>query len=622
MDQRDKRIAIIAGVIVGVLGLGALLVAPRLQPSRAVVEARAGEHVERARRILDQYNAGLEQLGVLKRTQDGDKPDAGLSSDRVSLLLDQNPELLTDADKQLKELTGSWRNKPRPLGNGPTAVKAAQEGLKEQAAQIARHAKLLDDALDELKNGLAYSYGNTSGQDYLPAKMLEAAILYQQGAAAQREAVLLRGRAENPRIRLTDAAQEYTTLEKSKELADARDVKTRISNARQAAAEVKQRGDERAAKIATLDTQIAQLKSQIDERRARALEVRQQMEQMEEAGVDLARPGSFPGFASKFSELASTYAKNESEAAALESGTLTNADIDDSGDYVSGRYVPAGGEIHTERGLAGLRRDRTLAEAEWNGLKDALASAEAEVKAAEDLQRHLDAQVARDRERAQQIKESAGGLLKELKQATTEAEAAETRAIQKLNASIKAAETAAALASGAVGEAQTRAGELTSAKAQAAAPESVQKDDAWIAAQRGAQKADAQILLGKVYFQQFRDAARDYELFTAVSGPLGLDAASEASAAKCDEARKLGTDVLEVAIKQLETSWKALKEHWTVRAEIGGAMHLLSLFGDPDGVLRDTALANYQSAVEGREDNPTLQPYVQEYVARIRQLRR
>jgi chromosome segregation ATPase len=333
----------------------------------------------------------------------------------------------------------------------------------------------------------------------------------------------------------------------------------------------------------------------------------------------LTRPGSFQDFSAKFGELAATYSRSLAEAAALEAGTLKNAEIDDSGDYVSGSYVPVGaGQIGTERGLAGLQRDRAVAEAELDRLKEALVSAEADIKTSEELRRHLDATVARDRERAQRIKDSVGPLLDELKKTVAEAETVESKAVQKLNGAIKASAAAMNIANDAVNQARQSVSEL-SPKAQAAAAESLAQNDSWVAAQRGAQKADAQILLGKVYYQQFRDAARDQKLLSEIGAPLRLsDVDAGAYAQKRDTAKRLGTEVLEDAIKQLENSWRALKEHWTVRAEIAGATHLLSLFGDPDGVLRDTALANYQSAVEGREDNP----HAAAYVERIRQLRR
>ncbi len=617
----------LTAVVVAAAGIGLipvlLVLAPPLRSDRDALAARVDERVERARRMLDRYDGGLERLAVVSDALEEAGFTLNVEGDAVGNALEKHSAVVDEAAAQIRTLTAAWPEGPVTLSRGSELERAARTGLTDRAKQLSSHAKLLDAAYAELRQGLDASLGEARGDAGVAGKTLEAAMLYQKGAAALRQAALLRTAAEAPRLALRRAAHDVNALSRSRDLVSASEIDEKIAAADGIAAEFESQVKALTGLTGELSAKIATLSKQVEMQKSVAEQARHEMESTEDECVDLATPGAMAAFAERYAQLADTYAEAVSLGAALENGTLKNAKIDASGDYLAGAYIPAGdGEVSVDRGLAGFKRDLAAAQVELTQTQEAFAAARASSDSLKQIKSKLQKSVNSGSERIAALRSEAQPIAESLVRVIDAAIAAEDVAVQKLNASVAAAGAAASLANAEVNDASSRLNAMTSEEAKQRSTASLVSTHTTIPGHRQAQKADAQMLLGQVYYQRYRDADLDSELWSAVGGPLGLSDA-EATAARFatlrDESRKSGNDVLEAAITGLEQASRLLREHWSVRAQIGGATYLLSLFGDPDETLRNTAIANYESAVEAVQA-PELAGLIAPYKDRIRQL--
>jgi predicted deacylase len=129
------------------------------------------------------------------------------------------------------------------------------------------------------------------------------------------------------------------------------------------------------------------------------------------------------------------------------------------------------------------------------------------------------------------------------------------------------------------------------------------------AASNSARAADARLRLAMVYYDRLRDLKRDKAIVEELAGHVGELPDPAALEAEIEETQSTGLALAEQATDKLLREARNLEQHYSVTAEIAAGYYLQSLFGNPE--LAEAAIRNYQTVIEGREDDPNVQAFVQ-----------
>jgi hypothetical protein len=144
---------------------------------------------------------------------------------------------------------------------------------------------------------------------------------------------------------------------------------------------------------------------------------------------------------------------------------------------------------------------------------------------------------------------------------------------------------------------------------------SVKSGDDWLAAHADCQGAGANLQAALLLYGRYRLLERAGAVMDGFGDAASTQPGTDVFASSAAEAMEQGKDLLDKAITSLERSSGKLRKHWTVTATVAAADYALSLFGDES--LRELAIANYQSVVEGREQDELVRPFAE----RLEQLR-
>ncbi|MCH8052779.1 MAG: hypothetical protein IH895_01835 [Planctomycetes bacterium] len=612
------------GAILGILIVAGLVAAavivPRQQSPRLQAEGEIQVYLEKGRRLLAQYDShlsiesgyraafGEEAFGLAAdRLEDlVDDPDldlTGLASDALRSYANR-PEIKNMAradDEFLKLMYGeaNWReHKDPPPPSRVSGAAMIDRGNAAYEKELAGNARLLERALSEVSAALAVSLGDYSARQHGGAHRLAGVIHSEQGLAVSRRLRLLCGELAQRRFAMKRRQSEILKILQDQDLVAGSEIDARIAEARSEEAKMAATVTEQQATVARLQDQVENLEQGVDAALGRSAAAREAMETLEDMGVDLSVPSGFAEFKRTYEQQAEDYRQALTEAHVLQHGTLKNATIDETGDYLRGRYIPAqqGRDIELQHGLEHYQHDLERAQAELEKMEEAAAHLEESVENLRGLKRNLEerAQLARDAAatRTTQLETDFEGFA-ELEERIAEAE---DEAIALFEKAIQSFATAVLGVS--ADENLAQAGRPNDPQRQAYHYSHLAGNQGWLKGQLAAQQADAELLIGIVLIGRYQDAKANVE-------DLGKSALAqdqvEAWRETIDETKAAAVERVESAIDGLTNKAKNQigDGNWTVAAEIGAAYYLLSLLDVP--LAAETAVEWYKLVVEGRE---------------------
>ena len=612
------------GAVLGILIVAGLVAAaavvPQQQSPRLQAEGEVQVYLEKGRRLLAQYDSHLS-IESSYRAAFGEEA-FGLDADRLDDLID-DPELditgeanealgkyaklqviknMARADDEFLKLMygeSNWQQHKGPAP--PSRVRGAaiiDRGNAEYEKGLADNARLLDRALREVSKALAVTHGDYSARQHGGANRLAGVIHSEQGLAVSRRLRLLCGELSQRRFAMKRRQSEMMKILQDRDLVAGSEIDARIADAQSEEARMAATVTEQKTIVAHLQDQVEDLEQGVDAALGRSAAAREAMETLEDLGVDLSNPGGFAEFKRTYEQQAENYRHALTEAHVLQHGTLKNATIDETGDYLRGRYIPAqqGRDIELQHGLEHFQHDLERAQVELEKMEEAAANLEESVENLRGLKRNLEerAQLARDAvaTRTTQLETDFEGFA-ELEERIAEAE---DEAIALFEKAIQSFATAARGVS--ADENLARSGQPSDPQRQAYHYSHLAGNQGWLKGQLAAQQADAELLIGVVLIGRYQDAKADLE--DLGKSELAQDQV-EAWRETIDETKPAAVERVESAIDRLRNKAKNQigDGNWTVAAEIGAAYYLLSLLDVP--LAAETAVEWYKLAVEDRE---------------------
>ena len=180
---------------------------------------------------------------------------------------------------------------------------------------------------------------------------------------------------------------------------------------------------EEQVELGSLEQEVSGLEERLADARERTRAARSEMEALEAEGIDLTAAEGAAQFATAYQAAAKKYREALSDVAALEFGSYADAQIDESGDHLTGAYVPVGGGqgLTIEHGLRYYVDRHTVLAAKLEGHRVAVATLQEDLKHLERMQE----QYAAEQQQAQEAIAEARSLGQEAfdlwKQAESEA---------------------------------------------------------------------------------------------------------------------------------------------------------------------------------------------------------
>ena len=615
--KADKMTAIAFAGTIGVCGI-AWLFLPTLQASQRKVDAEASLHLERARRLLHQYSAGVAYRGLVLDQLRDTEVDVDIA----------DPNALVEAagDEYQERHTELWtafqpsdweQDPPRSVkpsyGNVPGQIR---DGVKGRKAFVAENGELLKESFEEIEKALSATSGSASASSHFEANRLKGVIQYQRGLAERVHAGLKRAEAEGYRRRLVRLANRGVEWESSKTLVADSGIDEQIRRVSQQAAQAEgQLNDDRKA-LAALDSTIGELENRLHAAQSRADQARAAMEKLQREGVDFSDPQGAEAFGSRLTEQDSAYREALREVQSLEAGRLPKADIDAGGDFLKGRYLENGSATNftIEHGLAHYRNERVVLAAKVESEQKSVADFRSDLSRIEGIKTASQAAQTDAAQRIADMAPLAAEAYDEMNRIESEAEVVEDAALKLLDQSVSASQQAA----GAVDEWTSQAREHTqnlSPETKERSAYNAREDDDWMGGHIAAQAADARLAKAWIHYDRFVGASQNADVLAWVTKTLGLkEADPESQRTKAEEARDAGIDEVTKAMEVLEKAHRKTGKHWTIAAQAAGTTYLLALFGQTDYVA--DAVEGYRNALKDRET----EKYTEKLAARLKRL--
>ncbi|MCB9849941.1 MAG: hypothetical protein H6817_04475 [Phycisphaerales bacterium] len=629
--MKDKAIVMLTGALVVVFGGALYLVTPALESSDRKLEKTVGASAERARRMLDKFNADSDAVEVVL---DRAGVTSDLSSDRIDAIVtndhrDAQANLETEATR-INDLRQAATGRHRQLDSEfaeldpgaqlpaarPASLAGSPEQMKSTLAQGAQwrenHQKenraRIRDALSAVDSAMRETEGDASGSNSPSANRLKAIANFQEADTASREAALARADADRALFDMTVAARMLATAENQPNIAKAANVESTIEERRADVAKAEEAHGKAQTAVSELEATIGELNRRIDNQSAIAADARKRMEKLEAEGLDYSLPNAAEQFAASYTAAAREYRTAIRIEHALRHGTLDNARIDATGDYLKGEFVSAtpGGEIEYVRGLDDYEADLTAARIELEGRDAELKKARERLDEAQNMRSSIASASERADTRASDLSNRINARFEAYMKAADEARNAEDVAIKKYSEASRAFQRTQQVSMART----TSAPEGMQQDALDRSPYSLMQTDQWVAAEAKCEAADADIWAALVWYERHAQLTRAQAALDEVNKQvnlIGFDAAAMQQAAT--DAYTEGSNLANGAVKALESASSPLKNHWTVAASVAGANYVLSLFNQPE--LRGLAIQNYTAVVKDREDDPTVRPFKQ-----------
>jgi len=613
----EKITAIAFAAAIGACGV-AWLVLPSLQAAQRKVDAEASLHVERARRMLHQYNADLAYRAlVLEQLRDA-QVDVDIA----------DPKALAEesGDEYQEQHAGLWAAfEPKDwTQDPPRAVKPnygnlagqIRDGVKARSALIAENGKLLKDAFNEVEQAVSAASGGASAGSPFEANRLKGVIQYHRGLAERVRASLKREEAESYRRRLVELANRAVEWASSKTLVADSGIDEQIRLVMEKAAQAEGQLNEDRQALAALDATIHDLEGRLAAAQSRADQARAIMEKLERDGVDFSDPHGADAFGKRLTEQDTAYRDALREVQSLEAGRLPKADIDASGDFLKGRYLENGSptDLTVEHGLAYYRNERAVLAGKVEGEERAQADFRSDIARLDGIKAGNQASQTDAMQRIAETAPLATEAYDELNRVESEAEAIEDGALKLLDQSVSASQQAAGGVDSWTGDARQRTQNLKLETKERSAYGARENDD-WMGGYIAAQAADARLAKAWIQYDRFLASSQNAEVLALVTKTLGLkEADPESERTKSAEARDAGIEEVTKAMEVLEKAYRKADKHWTIAAQAAGTTYLLVLFGQTDYVA-DT-IEGYHNALKGRET----EKYTEKLAARVKRL--
>jgi len=602
-------------VVAAVVFAAAWYLMPSLEASSRRADREAAVHVERARRLLHQYDANLDYQALLVTTL----RDLGVEAD--------NPEDLTEDGAVIYEdsHTKLWDSYKPTDGMDPPIVARAnysdidaqiREGVQAREQLIRENDDLLSEAAQEIDQALSVSSGDADAPSRAEAIRLKSIVEYYEGLALRLQAGLVRNEAQDVRRELAELAGRVGALKHSQTILDNSGIDDRIVAIREQLAMTTGDIHRREGEVTALDGKIGELEQRIAAAKDRRDKARRALDQLRARGIDFSDANGPADFAARITEQDRVYREAVREMESLVAGSYPYAKIDDTGDFVRGRYLENGSpaNLTIEPGLTHYQHEREVAAAELERARTGLEGLQDGVDWLNQLRERLVVQQREAQDQVASLKPDATEIFDSLLALEEEAEGLEDKALDKLTASARTARDAAAQADNWKNDASVETQSLSPEKMERSAFAPRMKSG-WMTGHIAAQGADADLAKAWVYYDRYVSAQQNAELFASLPVEFDLkDADADTERELADEARDAGVEAITEAHDILQKAHREADRQWTFVAEDAGAKYLLALFGD-DTYLAD-AIEAYREALKGRMD----EPYVQRLAARLRQL--
>jgi len=592
---------------------------PWLQDAQRTVDAEAGVHLERARRLLDQFSYGLSQTSVLL----GPLAEAGVDVDGEDIegLVDAAGDAYQEKHAALWEAHqpsqyGDLRD-PRPdrasYGNIERDIRNGIDGREELFAE---NDALLDEALAEVNLALAVTSGDANARNHVEANRLKGIVLLHQGLDNRLWAQRVRLAAGPYRKMLTEMGLHISSIPAADEMLAQSGIDDQVDLLQSRAAEAERHLAALSEGQRDLENTIEGLDLQLAAAVDRRNQARGTAEEIRRSGVDFSDPNGASLFETQLLDQDRIAREAEREVKAIEFGSLPNARIDDSGDFLAGQYVEGGSatDLTIEHGLGFYRSELSVLVTELEGSRRALDDLRGDIDRLEGIKNIYADESDRVRQLVQAERANAPDVYAELNRIESEAEAIEDDALDLFDQSIRASDVASRSARDWVTGARRDTSGMSSESKQRSAY-AQRLDSEWMGGHITAQMADARLAKAWIYYIRYIDHKQTAALLGRVAAPLSLaEADPEADSEKAGEAHEKGLAEVAEAVQVLERAHRAAQDHWTFVAQQAGANYLLGLFGHPQYF--SDALEGYRNVLKGREDKP----FMASYAARTKKL--
>lgn len=614
MQQPDKTVASVA--------MGALLVCgvtwlalPWLQSRARDADDEAAVNLERARRLLHAYDPALFHTNVLL---DQFAADVSLADPKALIDAAADEYQAIHSERWKTHQPTDWESEP------PRAVKASYGNLNSQIREGARtradllkvNERVLDEALAAADAALAVSDGNASARSHAEANRLKGVILFHKGLRESLRAALKRDEALPYRQQLVELSARAAQADELKNRVADDDVEGKIGELKDIVAAVERDMQVTRAALAGADQTLRALEQQVADVRATSDTAYSALTRLREQGLDFSDPKGAQTFERRMLELDAAYRAALRQERSLVAGAYVSARLDNSGDYLTGRYIAEGAPIPlpVEHGLAHYRNERAVLNAGIENAKESLDDMRADIARLQSMKSMQAAGREEAAERIRTIAKSAVTVFDELNRVESEAEVIEDKALDLLDKSARACKAAAGLAKDWVTEARTASQGLSSEAAERSVWH-LRQQDSWMGGHMSAQVADALLQRAWLYYARVQADSRTADLLAGSAKLLQLkEADAERSRKAAEDAKQAGIKEVTAAMAVLETAHRDAGRHWTFVAQQAGANYLLALLDQP-AYYKD-AIAAYRSALKGREN----EPYVQSLASQLKRL--
>lgn len=598
-----------------VVVVGLFYVMPSLNSAPRKVEEEASVHLERARRLLYEYNANLGFQDLLVQSLrdldvHGDQPQ-DLSDDGASAY----QEAHTNLWKAYTPVDGIDPSRPATANYG-NIDSQIQTGVRNRESLIKENAHLLDEAKQEIGQALAVSVDGASARNDAEANRLQAMVAFYAGQALRLQAMELRNEAATARRDLTDLAGKVEALKTSMTILDSSGLDKQLDQLRQHLEERTQAVAAREKERDGLADQVQKLKDRIAELKAQRDKARHALDDLRQHGIDFTDPKGAQDFTDELTEQDRVYREKVRQLESLEAGSYPYAQIDATGDFVHGHYLENGSpaNLTIEPGLSHYEAELAVTDAELKQLKAGLDGMKEDIARLEGMRQDLAAQQAKAVEQVASLKPHAKDIYDELTGYEDDAYKLEDQALDRFTASARSAQQAASGSSQWISDAQSHTSGMSPQALERSAFEDRTKAR-WMTGHIEAQGADAELAKAWIYLDRFEAAQRDAELYASLPSDLELtDADAAAEREDATAARDAGVEAVTKADTILKRAHGDADRNWTFVAQEAGATYLMVLFGDKS--FKADAVAAYREALKGREDKP----YTQQLAARLKQL--
>ena len=550
-----SALTVVTGVVILALIVGGSIMVSGMQSDERVVAGEVDLDLQRARRLLLQYDTHLALESGLRDELGGD----------TFALLEEDSSTESKYRKSLADNNRYLREASKAAANAVRANRSSPEAHK-----------------------------------------LLGMIQYEEGRLAAQQAAILRDLQSDVRATLGRRAARLGSLQKDLDVVASSKIDDLIAQAGEDADAAREAIEDQQAVVDDLASQVEALQDELDDRKSIADSARAETEGMESDGLDLNDPAGLMEFQKNYREQSQRYRLAMLEAQAIEFGTLENATIDASGDYIDGKYEPILPDegIGFTRGLIHLQQDLDDAESTLANLETAAELAEQSIADLEAIKAQLSDRATRAEEAVEAevalIEGTGGGGDDEDEEGDEEAEEdlGEYPMFEDYDIAIREQEDAAL-------DLFDKAAKSFSSAAGAARSEPQPFRGQVAAQQAEAMLAQALVLVGRA-----QDLRENIRVANALVDYFNNSEAIEEWEATLDDDRVAAEALVTEAIDILQN--KAKRDigggNWMVATEIGTAHYILELLGVEMSAER--ALKWYDTALEQVSD----QNYAAEHV--------